>query len=179
MLQLYALSGVNNGTTATTSSFSARFCPVWATGWTTSRVACGSIPEPSEGRDPSCSSTGHMLPMPFLLCTKQSTQRLILISVTLKIQKSWAVFNSCHAHCPWWVFNLPLNLYNVPVIVLQAPIFDTFYIILARHVTMEDVFFNPTRAAQTALEHFDSVSVVVQRMGLAHYARLITPSFGM
>lgn len=54
----YMCSLTKNGTTSTASSFSARLCPVWVTGWTTSRVACGSIPEPSEGRDPSCGDTG-------------------------------------------------------------------------------------------------------------------------
>lgn len=49
----------NYGTTATTClRSSARLRPVWVTGWSTGRVACGSIPEPSEGRDPSCSTTG-------------------------------------------------------------------------------------------------------------------------
>lgn len=43
--------------------FSSLLCPVWAAGWTTSRVACGSTPEPSEGRDPTCRRAGsHAYP---------------------------------------------------------------------------------------------------------------------
>lgn len=117
---------------------------------------------------PPAAVSGHMLPMPFLLCTKQSTQRLIVITVTLKIKKAVsAAFNACRAHCPWWVFNL---LLNAPVIVLKAPIFDTFCIISARPVRMEDVFFNPIPCCTDCVRAF-RFSVVVQRMGLAHYAR--------
>lgn len=66
------------------------------------------------------------------------------------------------------------------MIVPEAVILHMYYIIISPgYVTVEDYcyFFNPTRDAQAAVAF--RFSAVVQLMGLAHYARLISASFGM
>lgn len=99
---LYTRPLTNNGTTATTSTFPARLCPVRVTGWTASRVACGSIPEPSEGRDPSCRDTGsHASRCIFLVVHKKAVHTPLEWNkknslFALKTQTSSALIHSFH-----------------------------------------------------------------------------------
>lgn len=50
------------------------FVRVWVTGWTISRVACGSIPEPSEGRAPPASAKSHA-PNALVFCVQSNCKR--------------------------------------------------------------------------------------------------------
>lgn len=160
----------NEGITAFTSLSPVRLCPVWGTGWTTSRVACGSIPEPSEGRHLSCSDTGSHAPIEYRVMHKAIHTLQIL-------QKFW------NHHCSYPRYFIVVNvffylIYNMCVIVPEAVILYLYYmLILARYVTMDVVISNPTRDAQAAVIRAFRFIIVVQLMGLAHYARLISASF--
>lgn len=78
----YMCSLTKEGIAATTSSFPARLCPVRGTGWTTSTVACGSIPQPSEGRCLSCSDTGSHAPIECLVMHKAIHTALLTVQWT-------------------------------------------------------------------------------------------------
>lgn len=106
-------------------------------------MACGSIPEPSEGRDPSCRDTGSHASSAMLVVHK-AIHTALAVAFTLKNLQLFSIHMMILI-----VLNGCLISFSVSIIVPQALIFHT-HTYIGRLLLF--FLFNPTRACPDHLD---------------------------